>query len=516
MLDQRCSCEWGTLNLSDIMRLGLCLREAAQVSGSLTQRAQLVTQFLYESFISRQSGIPTCPLVRVFRTSLTASLSPDDRRHLVEAYGASETESVSSVVQLIGSYGLQPQWCQSRNSIRYRCMPWGGVYRNQFPMIHEIISRAGYELDGAVSSSTMNDSTMCEDMLYVPDAVGSPYILAQAEFVEPFEIRSVIGLGGRLADGEVFCVVIFSRSAIPAHVLPYMRMLSLNVQLALEWKSVANDCGDRIAVGPRWEACHGVFRELLLRYEDTIVGQHESVRGYVECVRLQQQDIEERAGHVQALNRQLLTAAEDERRRLARNLHDVVATQLGGMVFQMQAVLDVPPQTAVDALFWIHRYRTALVEIVKQTRTLAFELHPLSLGEAGAAVAIERVLSEVGQRQGWRTSAQCDSAVERVLTYEESLCLYRVAQEAIHNCEKHAKATCVCVELTGQGDQFVLEISDNGRGFQPRGRSGRVGEVGLGLLGMEERARLINGNLVVQSSQTDGTRVRLTIPRGGR
>ena len=529
---ERFPCEWSRLTLSDVTHLGMSLRHISLQSASLLIRANAITQLLFESFICHETGVPVCPLVRVFRTVPVTELGEADRLY-VERRVAESGEGLSEkVLQLIGTYGLHPGWCDVSLSSTHRCVPVNATtFPVQFPMLSELMhavsaeSQLVLEQTGDLVARERVDGLY---MLYVPDVSNSPYILAQAEFVDRYHIRSVIGFGGQFRDGEQFCVVMFSRGIIPQSVLPLMRILSLNIRLGLERQGSSERLcenvgggrvGDREAhAGPLVAgACDAdIFDDLLGLYERTVMHQDVCLQQQLARAVQQQGLIEDHAARVQALNRQLLVAGEEERRTLSRDLHDVVATQLGGMIFQMQAVLDVPTDGREALLGWIEKYRYELLEIVQRTRELSFALHPASLERAGVVVALERLLREAGRRQGWTVESQCSESVERVLTYEESVCVYRVTQEALHNCEKHAKATRVGVAFDTCGDELILRVIDNGRGFVRSGERGAASDGGLGQLAMQERARLINAELKIESSCTSGTVVSLHIQRGGR
>ncbi len=527
---ERFSCEWSRLTLSHVSQLGMSLRHISLQSTSLFHRATAITQLLFESFTCHETGVPVCPLVRVFRTVPVTELSEEDRVSVDRRVAESGEARSEKVMQLIGTYGLHPGWCDVSLSSTHRCVPMNATtFPVQFPTLSELMrvvsaeSRRVFEQTGDLVARERVDG-----LLYVPDAANSPYISAQAEFVNRYHIRSAIGFGGQFRDGEHYCVVMFSRWIIPQSVLPLMRILSLNIRLGLErQESCERRCKDGGAkrvddsekhTGPRRVgSCDtDIFDNLLGLYEQMFLQQDVRLQQELARVVEQQGVIEDHAARVQALNRQLLVAGEVERRALSRDLHDIVATQLGGMIFQMQAVLDVPTDGREALLGWIEKYRYELLEIVQRTRELSFTLHPASLERAGVVVALERLLREAGRRQGWTVESQCSESVEQVLTYEESVCVYRVTQEALHNWEKHAKATRVGVAFDTCGDELILRVIDNGRGFVRSGERGAASDGGLGQLAMQERARLINAELKIESSCTSGTVVSLHIQLGGR
>lgn len=534
----RVSCDWSRFTLNAVSQLGLSLRHIAVERESVWDRAQAITRVLFDAFRGEDPCEPLCPLVRVFRTVPVTRLSDEDQADLRRREAVSGGGCGPIALQLIGTYGIFPGWCDRTSSSRYRCVSVNAMtFPGQYPMLSALLRRVQADADSAggvpigMGSEEEGELAGGLRMFYVSDARNNPFIPAQADFVERYHIRSVLGFGGQFRDGEYFCVVLFSRAVIPQSVLPLMRILSLNIRLGLERNGMSERCLEPCRDGSvaghvvnsgdegftrRGECDAETFEQLVGLYERTVMQQDTRLQEELLRVVDQQRVIEEHAARVQALNRQLLVAAEEERRALSRDLHDIVATQLGGMIFQMQAVLDVPGEGREELLGWIRQYRHELLEVVQRTRELSFALHPSSLERAGVVGALERVLREAGRRQQWFVESHCDESVERVLTYEESVCVYRVAQEAIHNCEKHAQATRVVMRLEVCAGDLVLRVIDNGRGFvvAKDGCEAVVG--GLGHMGMAERASLINAKLQIESSAILGTRVSLYINDGGR
>lgn len=520
-------CEWGRLTLSDVSWLGMLLRRVSWQHTSLAARASAITQLLFDAFLCAEDGGPLCPLVQVFRTVSVTGLSEEERAYVAQRTAASGEELPDRVLQLIGTSGLRAEWCDPALSSTSRCVSINaGTFPVQYPLLSALLTSPSVDIPVS-DGPWVTDESMTEygraaglHLLYVADAKNSPTLPLYAEGVAREDIQSVLGCSGRFQDGEQFVVVLLSRKVIPPSVLPLLRMLALNIRLGLGRQGLVSgrhDWRGENSASPRASGVGDadIFEELLGLYEGMVMRQEVRLDDELARVVAQQGVIADHAARVHALNRQLLVAAEEERRVLARDLHDVVATQLGGMIFQMQAVLDVPEEGR-DALQWIGQYRHDLLEIVDRTRQLSFDLHPASLERAGVIGALERVLQEAGRRQGWIVDSHCSESVERVLTYEESVCVYRVAQEALHNCEKHAQATRVGIRLEVCGDDLLLRVTDNGRGFEPSVRGGVVRERGLGHVGMEERARLINAELRIESSLTTGTSVSLHMKQGGR
>jgi two-component system sensor histidine kinase UhpB len=206
---------------------------------------------------------------------------------------------------------------------------------------------------------------------------------------------------------------------------------------------------------------------------------------------------------------QVISAQEDERRRVSRELHDDTAQVLFAQLLHVTALKssdDPHIQEVADGL------EQSTVAALEGVRRLALELRPPALDDLGLAEA----LSELCQRFRETTGCAVELEVRGMrgrLSADVELVLYRVAQEALTNVAKHAKATLVQIDLERTVHDVALSVTDNGIGFD-RGRfspSDGVG-LGLGLFGMEERATLLGGTLRIWSTPGEGTEVFAFVP----
>ncbi len=205
--------------------------------------------------------------------------------------------------------------------------------------------------------------------------------------------------------------------------------------------------------------------------------------------------------HVQALR-------EEERARIAREIHDDLGGSLTGLkldIRQIQRSLD-PDRTAISSKF--DNLYQAIDHVIKSVRRIATELRPAMLDDLGLAATIEWQLREFEQRSG--IHGQLHLAVsERRFEPDTSTALFRIFQEALTNVARHAQATSVKVTLQEQADHLQLQLIDNGCGIEPaRLRNSRS----LGLVSMRERAQLLSGELTIQGAPGGGTVVFVDIP----
>lgn len=208
----------------------------------------------------------------------------------------------------------------------------------------------------------------------------------------------------------------------------------------------------------------------------------------------------------QLIERAGAKAGEQERARLARELHDSVAQALYGITLgakTARATLDRDTDKTRASL----DYTIRLAEGgVSEMKALLFSLRPDALEEGGLIAALTQHAHALEARHG--LSVHADLGAEPHLTPEAQAAAYRVAQEALHNIVKHARATQVWLSLEEQGDAVTLTVRDDGRGFDPHGQ----GRGTLGQRSMRERAAGAGGSLDVQSVPGDGTTITLHLP----
>ncbi len=201
----------------------------------------------------------------------------------------------------------------------------------------------------------------------------------------------------------------------------------------------------------------------------------------------------------------VLRAQEEERRRVARDLHDEVNQALTAILLRLEALAyDSPPDKASE----VAELKRLANQAMEELTGLARQLRPAALDDHGLGSAIEAQLKLFGVRSGVRTSmtTRGDTAA---LDSDRQTAVYRIAQEALTNAGRHSGADTVDIELIASGDGATeLHITDDGRGFRPSAGGGG----GLGLTGMAERARLVGGELDVRSAPGAGTSITLRLP----
>ena len=208
----------------------------------------------------------------------------------------------------------------------------------------------------------------------------------------------------------------------------------------------------------------------------------------------------------QGLAGRLVTAHEDERRRLARELHDDVTQRLAGLAIEASRLEHGARHTAAGET--AHSIREGLVELGEDIHALSYRLHPSVIEDLGLVEAL-RIECERVARQGLLRVSFDDQGVPKGLSADAALCLFRVAQEALHNVERHARATGVEVAVAAQGEGVALAVRDDGSGFDAARPPQRPS---LGLASMRERIRVLGGRLDIRSSAGSGTSLSAWVP----
>lgn len=205
---------------------------------------------------------------------------------------------------------------------------------------------------------------------------------------------------------------------------------------------------------------------------------------------------------------QITRAQEDERRRIARELHDDVAPSLLIVIQRLNTIISAAHLKLSGLLKDnLEDLRVKTTEALENLHRYAQDLRPRILDDLGLIPALEWMAEELAKTQ------EIDAHVEVIgiqptLSPETQLLLFRIAQEALNNTRRHAEASRVVVKLEFESDKVRMNVSDNGKGFQLPNRAEELAGTGkLGIIGMHERARLAGGSLDIQSELGKGTQV---------
>jgi PAS domain S-box-containing protein len=223
-------------------------------------------------------------------------------------------------------------------------------------------------------------------------------------------------------------------------------------------------------------------------------------------------DITERRvaeGTLSSLSPRLIEAQETERGRVAGELRDDLNQRMALLQIGLAQFERDVPGLSPQARIQLHSLTEVATEIASSIHNLSHRLRPSLLDLLGPVASIERLCRELSDRHNLEIKFVHHSIPEQI-PKDVNLCLYRITQEALRNVVKHSGVAEAEVELLGRDDRIELSISDSGVGFSPESAQRTSG---LGLISMQERLRLVGGQLSVESEPAHGTRIRVRIPR---
>ncbi len=241
--------------------------------------------------------------------------------------------------------------------------------------------------------------------------------------------------------------------------------------------------------------------------ENSLRNSEKSTRELLEKSQDMQQEM-------RLLSRRLLSVQEEERKRISRELHDVVAQTLTGINVQLSSLTMQSTADAESLETKIASTQRLVEESVETVHRFARDLRPTVLDDLGLVPAIRSYLKLFTQQSGIAVEFVASMSVDE-LSGDQRTALYRVMQEAVTNISRHAEASQGRVSLKKLGASVCLEIRDDGLGFSEIERGVEVIAKRLGLVGMRERIEMVGGRFSVKSQPGKGTNVRVTIPQAG-
>lgn len=206
---------------------------------------------------------------------------------------------------------------------------------------------------------------------------------------------------------------------------------------------------------------------------------------------------------LQELSKRLVDAQEQERRAISRELHDQVGQSLSALLMDVQSLAEAPHSGGAFHAS-LQKIKLLAENCVNEVRNMALLLRPSMLDDLGLIAALEWQGREISRRTGLLVDIVGEHFADN-LPEEYKTCVYRLVQEALHNCASHAHARKVRVIVEENSNHLALSIEDDGIGFDPRRQRG------MGLLGMQERVTRLGGSFKVESAPGHGTRIRVDL-----
>lgn len=230
-------CDLNRFGASDMSRCGSALRSIGVDARDMEEVANRIVEYLRHELVDGAGETPACPLVRVYTTQRYDALDDDQQQFVTAVLDGAPAVGAMECLTLLATAGEDPAWNARTTSRDHKAMPLATRDMvERAPMIAGLIAQFGLEL-GVLLAPRPEQFIEAEQRTYnvfhVPEALGSPLIPAQQEFVVPCRIRSVLGFGGMLPSGSLFAVILFSRVAIARETAVLFRPLALDVKLAL-------------------------------------------------------------------------------------------------------------------------------------------------------------------------------------------------------------------------------------------------------------------------------------------
>ena len=222
--------------------------------------------------------------------------------------------------------------------------------------------------------------------------------------------------------------------------------------------------------------------------------------------RLRYEEVAEARGQLKELSARLVQAQETERRALSRELHDEVGQSLSAVLVELRNLsgglgIRSPEQSRSH----VETVKSLVESTVRVVRNMALLLRPSMLDDLGLIPALKWQAREISKQTSMDVSVATELETDD-LPDEYNTCIYRVVQEALHNCARHSHATTIRIRVEQKQDRLVLVIQDDGQGFDARQMKG------LGLLGIQERVARLGGKAIIYSTPGGGTILSLELP----
>jgi signal transduction histidine kinase len=301
-----------------------------------------------------------------------------------------------------------------------------------------------------------------------------------------------------LFDWTITEKILRSATFLRREVVP-RREAALTIAREIEELNNENLAAQRQEVARRQGAVRDELRRML--WQNVLLGLGVSIV-VVWRLRVLEGRSDQAEHQMRELSQQLVNAQEEERKHLSRELHDHVAQVLTGLRMELGRIERLSPKVAPV----VGECKRLVDEMFQTVRSLALGLRPSMLDDLGLQAALEWLVRDFMSRYAITVDLTMAGDFDR-LPENHRTCVYRVVQEALTNCVRHADAHHIGIEVKTTNEELELSVSDDGVGLNPAHR-GR----GLGLIGIDERVKELHGTVVISSGGTRGTTVAVRLP----
>lgn len=226
--------------IHDMTECGKALRKMGEGVQSMEEASDRIVRHLYDTLIDGQTGMRACSLVRFFKTHNYEGLDNELQgfaSNMLGVLGEKQALPEMKCLILLSTAGEKPEWNSRRNSTGHKAIPLPSEeIVHQIPMIRNLIKQLGLSVSTVIKPDPkilLDISQKTYNVFHVPEALGSPYITAQKEFVIPYGIKSVLGFGGILPSGDIFAIIMFLKISVSKEVAELFKTLALNIKIAV-------------------------------------------------------------------------------------------------------------------------------------------------------------------------------------------------------------------------------------------------------------------------------------------
>ncbi|NUO07981.1 MAG: hypothetical protein HUU08_04755 [Candidatus Brocadia sp.] len=223
--------------IRDMTECGKFLRTLGKSAKSMEDVANRIIHYLYNNMIDEKSGNRACSLVRFFKTHTFEKLDNELQDFSRSMLGSLPVSPDMKCLTLLATAGENPEWNSRRTSKGHKAVPLPSEQAvHRIPMLRSLILQLGLSINTVIKPDPkllLDREQMTYNVFHVSEALGSPYIPAQKEFIIPYGIKSVLGFGGTLPSGDIFVIIMFLKISASKEVAGFFKTLSLNVKVAV-------------------------------------------------------------------------------------------------------------------------------------------------------------------------------------------------------------------------------------------------------------------------------------------
>ena len=223
--------------IQDIAGCSKSIRDCGLNASSMSEVAERTVRYFYDNLVNQAVGARQCALVRFFKTHTYGDLDRDRRAFASEILGHQSASDKLKCLVLLATAGEASEWNSPATSRKHRAIPLPSVELvNRMPMISNLVSQLGFDVSTVMTAQpelVLEPQERKYGVFYVPDALESPIIPDQQQFVVPYGIKSVIGFGSLLPLGDMFAVIMFCKVAVPRSTVELIKVLALSTKVAI-------------------------------------------------------------------------------------------------------------------------------------------------------------------------------------------------------------------------------------------------------------------------------------------